>query len=90
MTFSVAGKTAIVTGAGSGIGLAIARHLVDKGANVLFADVDEARLDAEVGEEARTDGPLLLVTDRRRCSRSGDPGGRHVGALVAGAGPGFP
>ena len=44
MTFSVSGKTAIVTGAASGIGLAIARHLVDKGANVMFADVDEERL----------------------------------------------
>jgi 7-alpha-hydroxysteroid dehydrogenase len=44
MSFSVSGKTAIVTGSASGIGLAIARHLVDKGANVMFADVDEERL----------------------------------------------
>ncbi|WP_103259024.1 SDR family NAD(P)-dependent oxidoreductase [Tabrizicola aquatica] len=58
MSFSVSGKTAIVTGAAAGIGLAIARHLVDKGANVMFADIDEARLEAEVGDEARAEGPI--------------------------------
>jgi 7-alpha-hydroxysteroid dehydrogenase len=60
MSFSVSGKTAIVTGSASGIGLAIARHLVDKGANVMFADVDEDRLEAEVGEEARAEGPVRM------------------------------
>ena len=60
MSFSVSGKTAIVTGSASGIGLAIARHLLDKGANVMFADVDEARLEAEVGEEARAEGPIRM------------------------------
>ena len=50
MSFSVSGKTAIVTGAAAGIGLAIARHLVDKGANVMFADSDEERLEDEVGD----------------------------------------
>ena len=60
MSFSVSGKTAIVTGAAAGIGLAIARHLVDKGANVMFADIDEDRLEAEVGEEARSEGPIRM------------------------------
>lgn len=60
MSFSVSGKTAIVTGSASGIGLAIARHLVDKGANVMFADVDEDRLEAEIGEEARAEGPIRM------------------------------
>jgi len=60
MSFSVSGKTAIVTGAAAGIGLAIARHLVDKGANVMFADTDESRLTAEVGEEARAEGPIRM------------------------------
>jgi 7-alpha-hydroxysteroid dehydrogenase len=50
MSFSITGKTAIVTGAANGIGLAIARHFVDKGANVMFADMDEARLEDEIGE----------------------------------------
>ncbi len=60
MSFSVSGKTAIVTGSASGIGLAIARHLVDKGANVMFADVDEDLLEAEVGDEARAEGQIRM------------------------------
>ena len=39
MAFSVWGKTAIVTGAGSGIGLAFARLLLKSGCNVLIADL---------------------------------------------------
>jgi len=54
MSFSIAGKTAIVTGAANGIGLAIGRHFADKGANVIFADIDEERLNKEVG--TNTDG----------------------------------
>lgn len=44
MATGVQGRTAIVTGAGRGIGAAIARHLLDRGANVMFADDDEAAL----------------------------------------------
>lgn len=54
MSFSIAGKTAIVTGSANGVGLAIARHFLEQGANVMFADIDEDRLIVEVG---RTDGP---------------------------------
>ncbi len=60
MSLSVQGKTAIVTGAAHGLGRAIARHLLDKGANVMFADMDEARLEDEVGEEARAEGPVRM------------------------------
>ncbi len=55
MTFSIRGKTAIVTGAANGVGLAIARHFLDQGANVMFADMDEQRLCDELGE-AKGDG----------------------------------
>jgi 7-alpha-hydroxysteroid dehydrogenase len=58
MTFSITGKTAIVTGAANGIGLAIARHFVDQGANVMFADMDEDRLEEEIGEEAAREGAV--------------------------------
>ncbi len=60
MSFSIAGKTAIVTGSANGIGLAIARHFQDKGANVMFADIDEDRLEAEVGFESRTEGAVRM------------------------------
>jgi len=55
MSFSISGKTAIVTGAANGLGLAIARHFVDQGANVVFADRDEAALLHEVGENTDED-----------------------------------
>jgi len=48
MSFSILGKTAIVTGAANGVGLAIARHFVQNGANVVFADLDEGRLKEEI------------------------------------------
>jgi 7-alpha-hydroxysteroid dehydrogenase len=50
MSFSIAGKTAVVTGAANGVGLAIARHFAESGANVVFADRDEAKLNKEIGE----------------------------------------
>ena len=49
MSLSISGKTAIVTGAANGVGLAIARHFVDKVANVMFADMDDEALTKEVG-----------------------------------------
>ena len=56
MSFSIAGTTAVVTGAANGVGLSIARHFLAEGANVMLADMDEARLaneakDGEVGNE---------------------------------------
>ncbi len=49
MSFSISGKTAIVTGAANGIGLAIARHFRAQGANVMLADMDETGLTEELG-----------------------------------------
>lgn len=60
MSLSISGKTAIVTGAANGIGLAIARHFVEKGAQVMFADMDEDKLEAEVGTEARAEGNVRM------------------------------
>lgn len=39
------GRTAFVTGAASGIGLAMARTFLDRGMNVMMADVEQAALD---------------------------------------------
>ena len=53
MSFSIAGRTAVVTGAANGVGLAIARHFVEKGARVMFADMDESKLVEEIGQVSK-------------------------------------
>lgn len=51
----LAGRAAIVTGAGAGIGLAVAESLVAEGCSVLCADIDGAAADAaanKIGSDA--------------------------------------
>ena len=59
MSFSIAGKTAIVTGAANGIGLAIARHFAAQGANVMCADMDEGKLAAELGDAGQDESSKI-------------------------------
>lgn len=66
MSFSIAGKTAIVTGAANGIGLAIGKHFVDKGANVVFADMDEEKLIKEIGQDADGSNMRYFAGDLRQ------------------------
>jgi len=63
-TFNFSGKTAIVTGAGRGIGKVIALGLADAGANVAICSRNQAELDA-VADEIRAKGgrALAVVTD---------------------------
>ena len=58
------GKTAVVTGAASGMGLAMTRRFVREGMNVVLSDIDEAKLDEAVNE-IRGDGGNVegVVTD---------------------------
>src|SRR6056297_4236306 len=65
MSFSIAGKTAVVTGAANGVGLAIARHFADKGVNVMFADMDEGRLIDELGSDLDEGNMRYFACDLR-------------------------
>jgi len=46
----LAGKTALVTGGASGIGLAISRALVNEGMNVVIADIQRDALDSALDQ----------------------------------------
>lgn len=65
MSFSISGKTAIVTGGANGIGLAIGRHFADKGANVMFADIDEKQLVRELGKNEEGSNTRYFAGDLR-------------------------
>ena len=56
----IAGKTYLVTGAGSGLGAATAQRLAGAGANVVFADVTDA---SSIAEQA---GGIFVQTDVTR------------------------
>jgi 3-oxoacyl-[acyl-carrier protein] reductase len=64
------GKTALVTGGGAGIGLAIAQALAALGARVVVAEIDAARAQAAHSElAAASTGSWASVTDVRDVSQ---------------------
>ncbi|MCY4305745.1 MAG: SDR family oxidoreductase [Aestuariivita sp.] len=65
MSFSIVGKTAIVTGAANGVGLAIGRHFIENGANVMFADMDEESLKKQFDNGFEQDNARFHVGDLR-------------------------
>ena len=94
MDITFHGKTAIVTGAGSGIGAAIARDLAASGATVVVSDLDLARAEAvaaEVGGNAvahACDVADPAAVERMVAFAVGRTGGLHL--LVNNAGIGGP
>jgi NAD(P)-dependent dehydrogenase (short-subunit alcohol dehydrogenase family) len=97
--FDVDGIAAIVTGAASGIGLAIAQVLAANGARVTLMDKDAGRLASALdelpqGSQART--ALVDVTDRNALERAFDAAAAAYGRIDVvfanagiGGGPGF-
>ena len=57
----LAGKSAVVTGAGSGFGAAIAALFAAEGAKVVVADIDEVSAERVAGEIVRSNGPAVAV-----------------------------
>ena len=57
------GKTAVVTGAGSGIGRAMAKRWAEAGMNVVLADIDEVELDAAITEISQVGPTAGLPVD---------------------------
>ena len=91
------GKAALVTGGGSGIGLACAKALLDDGATVTLAGRSEDRLKGAVAELG-SDRAHYAVCDTgdegqvaAAVERAADPlGSLHIAVLSAGTGAGGP
>lgn len=88
-----AGATAVVTGAGSGLGAGFAEVAAELGMSVVVADVDSSRVEQTTarilaaGGHARAE--VVDVTDyaeMERLAASAFQGGAHVGLLVNNAG----
>ncbi len=95
----IAGKVAVVTGAASGIGLALTEAFVAEGGRVAMADVEESVLSTEAArlEAAGADvlGVLCDVTEPGDLARLADQTLDHFGAVHivcnnAGVAPGGP
>lgn len=97
--YDVTGKTAVVTGAASGIGLGMARAFASAGMSVVLSDIESDKLDSAV-EALRGDGHAAIgvvtdVTDESQVQSLADAalaefGSIHVVANNAGIGIGGP
>lgn len=77
------GKTAVVTGAASGIGRALVLGMLEEGMRVVAADVDKAGIEALAAESVDTAAIHCDVTDPSSCERLAEAawerfGGVHV------------
>ena len=59
--FSIAGKVAIITGAGGVLGGSMAKHFVQQGAKVVAVDIRQEQLDKRVAELEQQGGEVMGV-----------------------------
>jgi NAD(P)-dependent dehydrogenase (short-subunit alcohol dehydrogenase family) len=84
---SLSGRTALVTGAAGGIGRELVRALLGAGANVMAADVADARLKQLADDAGPEEGSQRLVTrrldisDQRACAEAVDATHDRFGSL---------
>ncbi len=57
----LAGRTAVITGGASGIGLAVAKRLAGEGMNLVLGDIEQPALDQVVVEFEAADVPVIGV-----------------------------
>src|SRR2546429_7222302 len=84
MRWDLAGKAALITGAGSGIGQAVALELARQGAKVALADVNGEAADT-TARQAREHSPVVMAL-AMAVSRS-EEGRKGVAAAEARLGP---
>lgn len=99
MSDALQGRAALVTGGGSGIGLACARHLLRDGAHVTIAGRSEERLRAasdelakEIGDASRIHYAVCDITNEDAVAAAVETAANPLGALhitVANAGSGM-
>ena len=79
------GRTAVITGAGSGIGAALAAALAARGANLALADINEARLqevaDALKSNEIKVTTQKVDVADKDQIAAFAEAVQREHGAV---------
>lgn len=83
--FDLSGKTAFVTGAGSGLGFAMAECFAENGAKIMLADIDRANLDRSLAKlRARgfaCDGQIVNSADSGQIERAMDQTVTNFGSL---------
>lgn len=89
--FELKNKRAVITGAASGIGLAIARTFARAGASVVLCDLDQAAVDARVRELAseggrEVSGVAFDVSSEEQVQRGFEQAGEPLHVLVNCAG----
>lgn len=80
---NIAGRSAFITGGGSGIGLGIARALLDAGAKVAIADIRQDHLDEALATLDNRDvcGIRLDVSDRDAFAAAADEAEARLGPI---------